>query len=89
MLGMSGLDLLRHLNQRALQFLTIVVTGHGDIPLAVRAMKEGAVDFIEKPYAIEAVLDGIETAITRLAEPRPNDPGTIPRPRALPRGLRS
>jgi len=72
--GMTGLDLLHRLNEQALPFETIVVTGHGDIPLAVRAMKEGAVDFIEKPYAIEAVLSSIEAGLARLAEPRASDP---------------
>lgn len=72
--GMTGLDLLHRLNEQALQFPTIVVTGHGDIALAVRAMKEGAVDFIEKPYAIEAVIGGIEAGLARLAEPRVSEP---------------
>lgn len=72
--GMTGLDLLHRLNEQGLQFPTVVVTGHGEIPLAVRAMKEGAIDFIEKPYAIEAVLSGIEAGLARLAEPRARDP---------------
>jgi two-component system response regulator FixJ len=74
--GMTGLELLRHLNEQALQFPTILSTGHGDIPLAVRAMKEGAVDFIEKPYAIDTVLSSIEAALARLAGPRPSDPAS-------------
>jgi two-component system, LuxR family, response regulator FixJ len=72
--GMTGLELQRRLNAQALHFPTIVITGHGDVPLAVRAMKEGAVDFIEKPYAFEAILGGIEAALARLAEPQPGDP---------------
>jgi two-component system response regulator FixJ len=70
--GMTGLELQRRLNEQNLDFPTIVITGHGDVPLAVRAMKAGAVDFIEKPYAVEAILGGIEAALLRLAEPRPN-----------------
>jgi two-component system, LuxR family, response regulator FixJ len=72
--GMTGLDLLQRLNDQALVFPTIIITGHGDVPLAVRAMKEGAVDFIEKPYAVEVILGGIEIALARIAEPSPDLP---------------
>jgi two-component system response regulator FixJ len=54
---MDGLEHQRHLTDRALDFPLIVITGQGDVPLAVRAMKAGAVDFIEKPFASEAILD--------------------------------
>jgi two-component system, LuxR family, response regulator FixJ len=63
---MDGLELQRRLVDRALQFPLIVITGHGDVPLAVRAMKAGAVDFIEKPFAAEAILDSLATAFSRL-----------------------
>jgi two-component system, LuxR family, response regulator FixJ len=72
--GMSGLDLQRRLNEQALYFPTIVLAGHGDVPLAVCAMKGGAVDFIEKPYAIEAILGAIEVGLARLAGSEPGDP---------------
>jgi two-component system response regulator FixJ len=71
--GMSGLELQRRLAEQALSFPTIVITGHADVPLAVRAMKAGAVDFIEKPYAVEAVLGAIEASLARLAAPGAND----------------
>ncbi len=72
--GMTGLELLHHLNDQVLHFPTIIITGHGDVPLAVRAMKEGAVDFIEKPYAVELILGSIEIALARIAEPPPHEP---------------
>src|SRR5438270_10642508 len=66
---MDGLELQRHLIDRSLQFPLIVITGHGDVPLAVRAMKAGAVDFIEKPFAAEVMLDSVAATLTRLATP--------------------
>ena len=63
---MDGLELQQHLTARSLNFPLIVITGHGDVPLAVRAMKAGAVDFIEKPFAAEAILNSLEAALSRL-----------------------
>ena len=63
---MDGLELQQHLTDRLLNFPLIVITGHGDVPLAVRAMKAGAVDFIEKPFAAEAILNSLEAALSRL-----------------------
>jgi two-component system response regulator FixJ len=60
---MSGLDLLRHLRERAVMMPVIVITGHGDVPLAVEAMKSGAVDFIEKPFDDEVLLASIRWAL--------------------------
>lgn len=67
--GMDGLELQGYLIDRALPFPLIVITGHGDVTLAVRAMKAGAVDFIEKPFAVEAILASISTALAHIAEP--------------------
>jgi two-component system, LuxR family, response regulator FixJ len=64
---MDGLELQQRLTERAFNFPLIVITGHGDVPLAVRAMKVGAVDFIEKPFAAEAILASIETALAQFA----------------------
>lgn len=63
---MDGLELQRRLIDRSLQFPLIVITGHGDVPLAVRAMKTGAVDFIEKPFASEVLLASVAAALDRL-----------------------
>src|SRR5271169_2727901 len=72
--GMDGLELQQRLIERALRFPLIVITGHGDVPLAVRAMKAGAVDFIEKPFAAETILNSAAAALKRLARPRDQDP---------------
>lgn len=61
--GMSGLDLQEQLTQRNFQIPVVIITGHGDVPMAVRAMKSGAIDFIEKPFNDEVLLDAIRRAI--------------------------
>jgi two-component system response regulator FixJ len=74
---MDGLELQQHLIDRSLGFPLIVITGHGDIPLAVRAMKAGAVDFIEKPFASEAILASLEVAFSRLTTQEEEDPTKV------------
>jgi two-component system response regulator FixJ len=65
--GMSGLDLQRELIARRITLPVIVMTGHGDVALAVEAMKAGAVDFIEKPFSDDTILDAIRAAFDRHA----------------------
>ena len=61
--GMSGLELQQTLNLRASMIPIIIITGHGDIDMAVQAMKAGAVDFIEKPFDDDSLLNAIERAL--------------------------
>lgn len=64
---MSGIDLVRRLAAMKLKVPSIVITGHGDIPMAVEAMKAGATDFIEKPFEDTVIIDAIKRAATQLA----------------------
>ena len=59
----SGLELLQELATRGKRLPVIIITAYGDVPLAVNAMKAGAVDFIEKPFADEVILDSIRRAL--------------------------
>ena len=63
--GMSGIDLLRRLRELKIDVPVIVITGHGDVPLAVEAMKVGASDFLEKPFDDEILLASVRAALTR------------------------
>ncbi|WP_330646872.1 MULTISPECIES: response regulator [Thioclava] len=67
--GMSGLELLRHLRARSFVLPILIVTGHGDVQMAVEALKAGADDFIEKPFKEQHLLDVTERAL-RLAPAR-------------------
>lgn len=61
--GMSGLELQGHLRRSGIGLPVIIITGHGDVAMAVRAMKAGAVDFIEKPFNDDALLNSIRNAL--------------------------
>jgi two-component system, LuxR family, response regulator FixJ len=63
--GMSGIDLLRRLRELKVTVPVIVITGHGDIALAVEAMKIGAMDFLEKPFDDAVLLASVEAALRR------------------------
>jgi two-component system response regulator FixJ len=60
---MSGLELVRRLKERGVTLPVVVITGHGDVPLAVEAMRAGVVDFIEKPFDDEILLRSIRMAL--------------------------
>jgi len=68
--GMSGLELQEYLKQKGVEIPIVIVTGHGDIPTAVSAMKGGAVDFIQKPFSYREALAIIQGAFQRDAEAR-------------------
>lgn len=68
--GPSGLDLQAALGRLAVPLPIVFLTGHGDIPMSVRAMKAGAIDFLTKPVSRDALLTAVETALGRDAQTR-------------------
>jgi RNA polymerase sigma factor (sigma-70 family) len=73
--GPSGLDLQRELTDAGIRIPIIFITGHGDIPMSVRAMKAGAVEFLTKPFRDQDLLDAIAQAIDRDRELRKQQAG--------------
>ena len=63
--GMSGLELQRHLGQARIDLPVIIITGHGDVGMAVQALKEGAADFIEKPFDEDVLLVSVGHALDK------------------------
>jgi FixJ family two-component response regulator len=63
--GVNGLDFQRQLGDAGIQIPIIFITGHGDIPMTVKAMKSGAVEFLTKPFLDQALLDAIHQALDR------------------------
>lgn len=63
--GIDGIEFLRQLGQRGIALPVIVMTGHADVPLAVEAMKHGAIDFIEKPFDDELMISTVKAALDR------------------------
>lgn len=64
--GMGGLELQEHLRSHNISLPVIVITGHADVPMAVRAMQAGAHDFIQKPFEAEVILESLERAVDAL-----------------------
>ncbi len=78
--GMSGIELQDALRARAATLPVIIITGHGDIAMAVRAMKAGAADFIEKPFHDQTLLDAVHRALERSSgsnAARDSDPAAL------------
>jgi FixJ family two-component response regulator len=71
--GRSGLDLQRELSAANIQLPIIFITGHGDIPMSVQAMKGGAIEFLTKPFRDQDLLDAIQLGLARDRERREND----------------
>ena len=65
--GIDGIELLKRLKAGGSLFPVVIMTGHGDVPLAVEAMKLGAVDFLEKPFEDDRLIGMIETALSQAA----------------------
>jgi FixJ family two-component response regulator len=70
--GLSGLDLQRELGRAGIDIPIVFVTGHGDIPMSVRAIKAGAIEFLTKPFRDQDLLDAVQEAIARDREARAN-----------------
>jgi FixJ family two-component response regulator len=66
--GMSGMELLENLKANGVALPVIVITGHGDVPLAVRALKLGAFDFVQKPFNAHDLLDRVHAALQQVRE---------------------
>lgn len=71
--GMNGLELQTELSKRRIYLPTIVITGHADVPIAVQAVKNGAINFLEKPFSDNALLNDIRKAIALDANARRAD----------------
>jgi FixJ family two-component response regulator len=69
--GMSGMEFLAHRGSRGIRLPVIMITGHGDVPMAVRALRQGAFDFIQKPFNGQELLDRVHAALKLDSENRP------------------
>ena len=66
--GLDGLEVQQELHKQGVDFPVVIMTGHGDIDMAVKAMKAGAVDFVEKPFHKSAMLDAVTEGMERLRD---------------------
>src|SRR5258708_25853420 len=80
--GMSGLELQQELNRRGAIIPVVFITGHGDVPMAVTAMQQGAFDFLQKPFQDQELLEKVRRAPARDAQARA---GLAAHPRIPPR----
>jgi len=71
--GISGMELLENLKASGILSPVIIITGHGDVPLAVRALKLGAFDFVQKPFNAQDLLDLVHAALNQVRERRQKD----------------
>src|SRR6516162_9664757 len=71
--GINGLDFQEQLQEIGIRLPVVLMTGHGDIPMTVRGMKAGAVDFLPKPFRDQDMIDAVTTAINRDRERRTNE----------------
>jgi FixJ family two-component response regulator len=74
--GLSGLDLQKQTSEAGLEIPIIFITGHGDVPMTVRAMKAGAVEFLTKPFRDQDLLDAIQQALERSRKAREQQAAT-------------
>jgi len=74
--GLGGIDLLQIMKERRLYVPMVLITGYADVPLAIKAMKMGAVDLLEKPFGESALIDAVEQALTRKREGESRDAGS-------------
>ncbi|MGY8667680.1 response regulator transcription factor [Bradyrhizobium sp. UFLA05-109] len=75
--GINGLDFQEQLQDIGVRLPVVLMTGHGDIPMSVRGMKAGAVDFLPKPFRDQDMIDAVTTAINRDRARRANDDWTV------------
>ncbi|NGM49777.1 response regulator transcription factor [Caulobacter sp. 602-2] len=75
--GLSGLDFQARLEALGVRLPVVLMTGHGDIPMSVQAMKAGAVDFLAKPFREQDMLDAVNTALERDAARRAGDADVV------------
>lgn len=71
--GLSGIDLQKELIQKGVSLPIIFITGHGSIPMSVKAMKDGAIDFLPKPFSEEELLSAIDRAVDKAVQVRKNE----------------